>query len=348
MARIQLDPARMKAEAKRVDTIANDFDRSASAAMSARPGPQLTREGLGVRDPAVAAEVHAAVARADDYEQRVVGDLRRHAFTLRLLASDLRRRAALASSLGPARPRPVARPPGGLTAAQIAFLRPRGDKAMLLKLKLQKLAKRLGIRLPRGFDAMEGGVDMPTLRLIKLVQTKLGLSTALPGFDVHLRRRLAPIDVVPPVPPYPGNGASKKELACWLAYQAKRAGAPGVLPVMCALVESTLSNYPGGDRDSTGFFQIRVSIHPVPSGFGGASGQIKSESWWNAHPEAQAAWWVNACRAAKRGSPTRNPNQDDAGRLGNWCQDIERSAYPDKYRHKYDDAKRLLRGCPHA
>lgn len=344
MTRIQLDPARMKAEAKRLDAIAEDLDRSATAALGLRPVAAPVATLFSGHDLLVI----QGLGRADEYERQTVAEHRQHAFNLRSAARDLRRRAALAASLGPALPRPTVRPPGKLTAAQIAFLRPRGDNALLLKLKLAKLAKRLGIPLPAGFDPLAGGVNMPTLRLIKLVKTKLGLSALLPGFDVHLRRRLAPIDVTPPVPPYPGNGASKKELACWLAYQAKKAGAPGVLPVMCALVESTLSNHPGGDRDSTGFFQIRVSIHPVPPGFGGASGHLRGEGWWNDHPEAQAAWWINACRAARRGTPSRNPNQDDAGRLGNWCQDIERSAYPDKYRHQYDDAKRLLRGCPHA
>ena len=57
---------------------------------------------------------------------------------------------------------------------------------------------------------------------------------------------------------YPGNNASKDEIAKWLAKQADKHGLPPELPVMASLVESGVKNLNYGDADSVGFFQMRV------------------------------------------------------------------------------------------
>ena len=51
---------------------------------------------------------------------------------------------------------------------------------------------------------------------------------------------------------YPGDDASPRALAAWMAAHAARAGLPPELPVMAALTESGLRNLSYGDRDSVG------------------------------------------------------------------------------------------------
>ena len=75
----------------------------------------------------------------------------------------------------------------------------------------------------------------------------------------------APVDAGEPVTlpsdisaDYPGNDATKDELAKWLAKQADKHGLPPELPVMASLVESGVKNINYGDADSVGFFQMRV------------------------------------------------------------------------------------------
>ena len=59
---------------------------------------------------------------------------------------------------------------------------------------------------------------------------------------------------------YPGSSARKEDVAAWMAAQARARGLPSELPIMAALVESSLSNLDYGDADSVGFFQMRTSI----------------------------------------------------------------------------------------
>ena len=102
-----------------------------------------------------------------------------------------------------------------------------------------------------------------------------------------------------PVPPagvvatafdaYPGDSATKEQVALWMARTAQAAGLPPELPVMAALVESGLSNLDHGDADSLGFFQMRGSV-------------------WNAgeyagypeKPELQMKWFVDQAVEIKR------------------------------------------------
>ena len=61
-------------------------------------------------------------------------------------------------------------------------------------------------------------------------------------------------------PVYPGDQATPQQIAAWMGAPRSEAGLPPELPVMAALTESGLRNLSYGDRDSVGFFQMRVGI----------------------------------------------------------------------------------------
>jgi len=129
---------------------------------------------------------------------------------------------------------------------------------------------------------------------------------------------------------YPGPKATKQELACWLAANAKRRGIPPELPIMAALVESGLVNNPHQlDHDSTGFFQMRHSIWD-----GRYPGYQK-------HPDKQVDWFLDEAAAVAKRYPGSQHN------LGRWCADIERPAaqYRGRYATRYEEAKKLVAGC---
>jgi hypothetical protein len=122
---------------------------------------------------------------------------------------------------------------------------------------------------------------------------------------------------------YPGDGASKEQIAAWMAAAARRHDLPPELPVMAALVESGLHNDQYGDADSLGYFQMRVS-------------------YWNgeypnfAHrPDLQLRWFIDqavALREKRIAEGYRNFGQDPAS-WGRWVADIEMPAY--QYRGRY-------------
>ena len=72
----------------------------------------------------------------------------------------------------------------------------------------------------------------------------------------HGADHVASLDGDPPT--YPGDDASQRIAGGWRA--AQKRGLPPQLPVMAALVESGVKNLPFGDRDSVGFFQMRMAI----------------------------------------------------------------------------------------
>lgn len=140
--------------------------------------------------------------------------------------------------------------------------------------------------------------------------------------------------------------AAARAIARWMGSTAESQGFPAELPVMAALTESAIRNLVDGDRDSAGYFQIRVGIH-------GASA-VET-------PEAQLRWFLNAAQNtpnSKRGrkegwtvdglkqqiqtARTLNNQALLAYWLGAWCQDIERSAYPDRYEKNFSQAQKLL------
>jgi hypothetical protein len=131
---------------------------------------------------------------------------------------------------------------------------------------------------------------------------------------------------------YPGDGATKEQLAAWLAAQAQQAGLPPELPVMAALVESGLQNLPGGDADSAGFFQMRVGIWDKGEYAG-----------YRDRPELQVKWFIDQALAAKKARGAAGFGNDAAG-LGNWIAAIERPAaqFEDRYEKQFDAANILL------
>ena len=66
--------------------------------------------------------------------------------------------------------------------------------------------------------------------------------------------------VCPPPLPYPGDTAEKPDIAQWMASGAAARGIPPELPVMAALVESSLTNARDGAADTAGYFAMREGI----------------------------------------------------------------------------------------
>src|SRR4051794_10937014 len=97
-----------------------------------------------------------------------------------------------------------------------------------------------------------------------------------------------------PVVAYPGDGAAKDAIAQWMARGAVAAGLPGELPVMGALVESSLTNLPQADRDTAGYFQTRVAVWNKPP-----------YQDFPQHPELQLQWFVDLATQARRADLAR-------------------------------------------
>jgi cell wall-associated NlpC family hydrolase len=136
---------------------------------------------------------------------------------------------------------------------------------------------------------------------------------------------------------YPGDGASKQELAAWLAAHAQKAGLPPELPVMAALVESGVANLKGGHADSVGFFQMRVGIWNKGEYAG-----------YPERPELQAKWFIDHALAHKRARIAAGEADfgKDPATWGNWIADVERPAaqYRGRYQLRLEEARGLLRG----
>jgi hypothetical protein len=131
---------------------------------------------------------------------------------------------------------------------------------------------------------------------------------------------------------YPGDSAPKPLIAKWMGDVAQQHGLPRELPVMAALVESSLHNDAGGDRDSVGYFQMRVGI-------------------WNNGPYAgypqnpalQLKWFIDQALAAKQEDPSL---AGDPSRYGEWVANVERPAeeYRGRCQLHLDEARQLLSG----
>ena len=136
---------------------------------------------------------------------------------------------------------------------------------------------------------------------------------------------------------YPGNNASKDELAKWLAKQADKHGLPPELPVMASLVESGVKNLNYGDADSVGFFQMRVGIWN--------QGAYKG---YPEHPELQAKWFIDQALAVKKKAIASGDADfgKDPSKWGEWIADIERPAeqYRGRYQLRLREARGLIEG----
>jgi cell wall-associated NlpC family hydrolase len=134
--------------------------------------------------------------------------------------------------------------------------------------------------------------------------------------------------------PYPGDDAPKAQRAAWMAAAARDRGLPPELPVMASLVESGLSNLPGGDRDSVGYFQMRTSIWDQGAYAGYAD-----------KPERQLDWFLDQAEAVQKQRIARGLAVDDERQYGEWIADVERPAaqYRGRYQEQLDEAQALLR-----
>jgi cell wall-associated NlpC family hydrolase len=135
---------------------------------------------------------------------------------------------------------------------------------------------------------------------------------------------------------YPGDSASPADIAHWMGAEAQKRGIPAELPVMAALTESGLQNLDGGDRDSVGFFQMRVGIWN-----NGAYAGYPSQ------PEKQLDWFLDHAEAVKAQRHARGLAVDDPNQYGDWIADIERPAaeYRGRYQLHYDRAHELLQSA---
>jgi hypothetical protein len=132
---------------------------------------------------------------------------------------------------------------------------------------------------------------------------------------------------------YPGDQATPQQIAAWMGAHAANAGLPPELPVMAALTESGLRNLNYGDRDSVGFFQMRLGIWDEGAYAG-----------YPSNPELQIQWFIDHAVAVKSQYPqlADNPNS-----WGEWVADIEQPA--EQYRYRYQlqlsTAQALLHGA---
>lgn len=119
------------------------------------------------------------------------------------------------------------------------------------------------------------------------------------------------------------GGGDKAQVAKWMASTASAAGIPGELPVMTALVESELQNLDYGDRDSLGYFQQR------PSQGWGTAEQIMDPNYSLGKFLEVASGYIGQY-------------SHDAYGLGAWAQAVQRSAFPERYAERYDEARSLI------
>ncbi len=134
---------------------------------------------------------------------------------------------------------------------------------------------------------------------------------------------------------YPGDRASKPAIAKWMGRWVAKAGLPPELPVMAALVESSLYNMPDGDRDSVGYFQMRTGIW---------LGQYPG---YPSRPERQLKWFIAKALQVKRQREARGWTSfaRDPSQWGGWAADIELpdERYRGRYQTRLSEARRLLR-----
>jgi hypothetical protein len=151
----------------------------------------------------------------------------------------------------------------------------------------------------------------------------------------------APARACPLPVAYPGDAAAKEAIAQWMARGALAAGLPGELPVMGALVESSLNNLPQGDRDSAGYFQTRVAVWNKPP-----------YQDFPQHPELQLQWFIDLATKVRQADLARgfDPLADEA-MWGSWIADVLVPAeqYRGRYQLRLAEARMFIGpACPDA
>ena len=132
---------------------------------------------------------------------------------------------------------------------------------------------------------------------------------------------------------YPGDNATPQQIATWMGANAKQAGLPPELPVMASLVESTLHNLNYGDRDSVGFFQMRLGIWNN----GPYTGYLQN-------PDLQIKWFIDHALEAREQDPALAQSPST---WGEWVANVEQPAAQYRYRYQLQlaTAQQLLNGA---
>jgi cell wall-associated NlpC family hydrolase len=114
---------------------------------------------------------------------------------------------------------------------------------------------------------------------------------------------------------------------------AQKAGLPPELPIMAALTESGLRNLTYGDRDSVGFFQMRLGIWNEGAYAG-----------YPDHPDLQIQWFIDHAVAVRAQYPGLAPSPST---WGEWVADVEQPAAAYRYRYQLQlaAAQALLQGA---
>ena len=193
------------------------------------------------------------------------------------------------------------------------------------------------------FEALvkqEASFQRSTVQFLPAVrpeQVRAAQPVATPAEPVALAAQVDPAAVAGSLE-YPGNDATKQQLAAWLAASAQQAGLPPELPVMAALVESGVANLSGGHADSAGFFQMRVGIWDKGEYLG-----------YRDKPELQMKWFIDHALDIKQkrlaaGDADFGTKPSD---WGNWIADVERplESLRGRYQDQLGPARQLL-GLP--
>jgi Novel STAND NTPase 1 len=134
---------------------------------------------------------------------------------------------------------------------------------------------------------------------------------------------------------YPGDQASRVELARWMGRAAKAARVPPELPVMTALVESGMKNLQYGDADTRGFFQMQKSVW----------NRGPYRQFWR-KPTVQLRWFINQAISVRSAWVTAGDRNfgSDPRKYGVWAADIGRPnpVYRGRFQLRLDEARSLL------
>ena len=238
--------------------------------------------------------------------------------------------------------------PKAVAEAQAAVARDaaevgRTNSGLFMAIKAQEERRHKTVQFMKAIDPNEAKVAGAPAAAAPAAGEPVAAAAAAPPAAVEPPAGATPAAAADAGPPiqlpddisndYPGNNASKDEIAKWLAKQADKHGLPPELPVMASLVESGVKNLNFGDADSVGFFQMRVGIWD--------QGAYKG---FPEHPELQAKWFIDQALAVKKQAIARGDADfgKDPSKWGEWIADIERPA--EQYRGRYQLRLREARG----
>ena len=122
--------------------------------------------------------------------------------------------------------------------------------------------------------------------------------------------------------PYPGDDATKAQLAAWMGREAEKRGLPEAAAGH-GLARRVRRQEPHfGDADSVGFFQMRVGIWNKGEYAG-----------FPEKPELQVKWFLDQAEAVKKQRIAAGKSVTDPNQFGDWIADVERPA--EQYRGRY-------------